>query len=91
MVRSCACSAGEFGDPCCKHAAAFYAASGLLDPVPPTPAAPALRPMPRLCPDCDGRGYHRKLSALFGTTYRVDCRSCAGTGAGKEAPAPLAA
>lgn len=45
-VRACTCPAGEHGDPCCKHAAAFYLSSGLLDPEPPTPAAPAD------CPSC---------------------------------------
>lgn len=92
IVRSCACPAGEFGDPCCKHAAKFYAVAGLLDPEPPTPAAPAVRLVPRCCPPCDGKGYRVKLSAIFGTTYRVDCRACGGSGvAGKEAPAAIAA
>lgn len=30
------------------------------------------------CGQCDGRGYHRKTSAIFGTTYRVNCRACRG-------------
>ena len=39
VVRSCSCPAGEFGDPCCKHAAAYYLATGMLDPEPPAPKA----------------------------------------------------
>lgn len=50
VVTRCTCPAGEFGDPCCKHAAAYYVATGQIDPEPPTPAAPA-------CRICDGRGY----------------------------------
>ncbi len=49
VVRGCTCPAGEFGDPVCKHAAAFYLAAGVMDPEPPTPAAPA-------CRDCNGSG-----------------------------------
>ncbi|MBA3414108.1 MAG: SWIM zinc finger family protein [Chloroflexia bacterium] len=52
VVGGCTCPAGEFGDPVCKHAAAFYLAAGLMDPGPPTPAAPACRF------GCGGRGYH---------------------------------
>jgi len=36
----------------CKHAARFYLDLGLLDPEPPTPAAPACRW------GCGGAGYH---------------------------------
>src|SRR5215211_8966875 len=32
------------------------------------------------CVHCDGRGYHREESAVFGTTYRVNCQACRGTG-----------
>ena len=39
VVRSCSCPAGEFGDPCCKHAARFYLDAGMLDPEPPAPKA----------------------------------------------------
>jgi hypothetical protein len=51
-VRSCSCPAGMFGDPCCKHAARFYLDAGLLDPEPPTPAAPE-----PACAVCGGKGY----------------------------------
>ena len=92
VVRGCTCPAGELGDPVCKHGAAFYLAAGVMDPEPPTPAAPALRIVPRHCPDCAGHGYVRKASALFGTTYGVDCRACGGSAApGEGVPAPIAA
>src|SRR5579884_407158 len=43
----CSCPAGEFGDPVCKHRAAYWHALGILElddePEPPTPAAPARR------------------------------------------------
>ncbi|MDP9365379.1 MAG: hypothetical protein M3Q10_14340, partial [Chloroflexota bacterium] len=38
-VRGCSCPAGDFGAPCCELAV-YYHAAGLLDPEPPTPAAP---------------------------------------------------
>lgn len=41
VVVSCSCPAGEFGDPCCKHAARFYLDTGLLDAPEPTPPASA--------------------------------------------------
>lgn len=31
IVRSCSCPAGQFGDPCCKHAARAYLDMGILD------------------------------------------------------------
>ncbi len=34
-----------------------------------------------LCAACDGNGFHRKESTTFrGTTFRVGCRSCRGSG-----------
>lgn len=50
VATACTCPAGDFGDPVCKHRAAYYVAAGMLDPEPPTPAAPA-------CRICAGRGY----------------------------------
>ncbi len=50
VVDGCTCPAGDFGDPCCKHAAAFYLMAGTLVPEPPTPAALA-------CRVCLDRGY----------------------------------
>lgn len=62
VVRSCSCPAGEFGDPCCKHAARYYLDAGLLDPEPepPAPAAPVVcfrcRGADAGCPVCQGVG-----------------------------------
>src|SRR5215212_10146801 len=33
VVHACSCPAGDFGDPCCKHAARFYLDAGVLDVV----------------------------------------------------------
>jgi len=66
----CSCPAGEFGDPVCKHRAAYWHALGILElddePEPPTPAAPAA-PERRYhsgdgydhsgCAYCEGDGY----------------------------------
>lgn len=39
LVRSCSCEAGQFGDPCCCHAAAFYLSVGMIElPEAPAPA-----------------------------------------------------
>jgi len=44
-------------------------------------ADPRSLPVDGLCPACDGRGDFRKESSTFkGTTYRVGCRSCKGSG-----------
>jgi hypothetical protein len=64
VVRSCSCPAGEFGDPCCKHAAKFYIDAGLLDPEPegspPASAAPVVcfrcQGADASCPVCAGAG-----------------------------------
>jgi hypothetical protein len=64
VVVSCSCQAGQFGDPCCKHAAKFYLDAGLLDPEPEgsPPASAALvacfkcRGTDALCPVCAGAG-----------------------------------
>ena len=38
-------------------------------------------PVAGLCPACDGRGDFRKESSIFkGTTFRVGCRACKGSG-----------
>ena len=68
FVRACTCAAGEHGDAVCLHRAAFYHAAGMLD----------LDEGP--CAACGGAGWVRKASALFGSTYRVDCRACGGRG-----------
>ena len=51
VVRSCSCPAGEFGDPCCKHAARYYLDAGLLDPEP----EPSVSAAPVVCFRCQGR------------------------------------
>ncbi len=63
VVQSCSCPAGEFGDPCCKHAARYYLDAGVLDPEPeppPAPAAPVVcfrcRGNDAGCPVCSGDG-----------------------------------
>lgn len=30
LVLSCTCTAGQYNDPCCKHAARFYLNTGVL-------------------------------------------------------------
>jgi hypothetical protein len=64
FVVSCSCPAGQFGDPCCKHAARYYLDAGLLDldpePDPPAPVASMV------CFRCQGRD--------------AACPVCAGTG-----------
>ena len=62
VVVSCSCPAGQFGDPCCKHAARYYLDADLLDPEPdpPAPAAPVVcfrcRGKDAGCPVCAGDG-----------------------------------
>jgi hypothetical protein len=62
VVASCSCPAGQFGDPCCKHAARYYLDAGPLDPEPepPAPVAPVVcfkcRGKDALCPVCAGAG-----------------------------------
>jgi hypothetical protein len=64
VVRSCSCPAGEFGDPCCKHAARFYLDAGLLDPEPE--GSPPASAATVTCFRCQGR--------------EIGCRVCAGAG-----------
>jgi hypothetical protein len=94
-LHACECPGHEYHGRC-KHRAALAFRLGVLtiglDPEPPTPAAPALAVVPPFCVPCDGKGCLVKLSATFGTTYRVTCRACSGAGiARKEAPARIAA
>ena len=64
LVVSCSWPAGQFGDPCCKHAARYYLDAGLLDPEPegspPAAAAPVVcfrcRGSEAGCPVCAGAG-----------------------------------
>ena len=83
VVRSCSCPAGEFGDPCCKHAAHYYLDAGLLDPEPDPPALGVTQD----CPDCRGCGvlYDRELDRL-GLLY-PPCLTCSGSGMARHADA----
>ena len=56
---SCECHAGQFGDPVCKHRAAFRYVLGVLtlDPEPGPPTPIALRQPERPCADCHGDGW----------------------------------
>ena len=84
LVHSCSCSAGTFGDPCCKHAARYYFDAGLLDPEPP--AAPASAP----CTRCHGAGALTMTVPGGCGPYAVAtaCRACHGAG---DVAQPLAA
>jgi DnaJ-class molecular chaperone len=74
IVRSCSCPAGEYGDPCCKHAARYYLDAGVLDPE-PDPPVPALA----ACGYCFGRGWET-VTGKSGAAYRFDCQVCEGSG-----------
>ena len=75
VAHGCTCPAGAHGDPVCKHRAAFYHTVGVLDPEPPTPAAPAAFP----CAECHGTGTERVAAA--GRWFVVACLACDGAGA----------
>jgi hypothetical protein len=81
VVQACTCPAGEFGDPCCKHAASCYLAIGVLevddDPEPDLPAMGATI----TCRECSGGGLvHIRDCARAGWPH-PNCPSCQGTGA----------
>ena len=44
VAHGCECPAGEFGDAVCKHRAAYYYQTGMLDPDPVPPAPAVARP-----------------------------------------------
>jgi hypothetical protein len=81
IVVSCSCTAGQFGDECCKHAAKFYLDAGLLDPEPegspPASAAPVcFRCYGRetACPVCAGAGLAalaEQAAALIADAERI--------------------
>jgi hypothetical protein len=75
VVRSCSCPAGQFGDPCCKHAARYYLDAGVLEldsdgpeDTPPAPAAVE-------CRACNGCG-----QCWYRSGYALPCAVCKGTG-----------
>jgi hypothetical protein len=76
VVRSCSCPAGQFGDPCCKHAAKWYLDAGVLELDDPEPEPPAPAVGVEMCWACAGVG-------LVGAR---PCLVCHGAGA-----APLVA
>jgi len=84
VVLSCSCPAGQFGDPCCKHAARFYLDAGVLEieepePDPSGPAAVA-------CWRCYGAGIVWVRDCERNNFPHPVCDVCGGTGT-----APLAA
>jgi hypothetical protein len=79
VVRSCSCPAGEFGDPCCKHAARYYLDAGLLDPEPEPPA-----PAPVACFRCRGADARCPVCADAGATCRPTQRSVTDRAAAHE-------
>lgn len=79
VVQSCTCPAGDFGDPCCKHAARYYLDAGVLtldDPEPDPPAPLFLID----CQNCHGCGVHyRRELERAGVLYPT-CAVCGGSG-----------
>ncbi len=63
LAHRCACPAGASGDPVCKHRALVHFRHGLLDPEPPTPAAPALVPAMDARDAEAESAYYRRLDA----------------------------
>ncbi len=88
VAHGCDCKAAEFGDPVCCHRAMWFHLAGLLDPEPPTPAAPAPAMIPAPdCRDCLGEGYRRmQTGGGLPDWWAVPCRC-----RGRAAPAALAA
>lgn len=85
----CSCPADEFGDPVCKHRAAYWHAVGVLDldpdPEPPTPAAPAVPVPTRRCSMWGGSG--QTIWTDGNGWPRIEaCPFCAGSGL---RPAPV--
>ncbi len=82
--NGCECQAGEFGDPICKHRAAYWHALGALD-LESEPAT-AARPAPATvatCPSCGGNGFDPSCQGhriARGYLVRCPCPRCDGTG-----------
>ncbi|MDP9357354.1 MAG: SWIM zinc finger family protein [Chloroflexota bacterium] len=83
-ANGCECQAGEYGDPICKHRAAYWHALGALD-LDPKPAA-AARPAPATiatCPGCGGNGIDRACHGhriASGYVVHCPCPTCDGAG-----------
>ncbi len=81
-VNGCECQAGEYGDPVCKHRAAYWHALGALD----LESEPAATPAPAAsatCPGCGGNGFDPACQGhriARGYLVRCPCPRCDGTG-----------
>ncbi len=79
-ANGCECQAGEYGDPICKHRAAYWHAVGALDlePEPVIVATPAAT-----CPSCGGNGFDPACQGhpiTGGYTVHCPCPTCDGAG-----------
>ncbi len=83
-ANGCECQAGEYGDPVCKHRAAYWHALGRLDLEPELAAvAPPTPESVIACLHCDGNGFdptcqgHRITGSY---TVHCPCSACDGAG-----------
>ncbi len=84
--NGCECQAGEYGDPVCKHRAAYWHVLGSLD-LEPEPATSFVDvPVPAPCPVCRGTGFDPACHGhLVEWRYMVHCPCSACDGAGTAA------
>ncbi len=75
-AQGCECQAGEYGDPVCKHRAAYWRALGALDLEPEPVVAPAT------CPACGGNGFDPACTGhpVAGMVIHCPCPTCDGAG-----------
>ncbi len=80
--NGCECQAGEYGDPACKHRAAYWHAQGALDLEPEL--APAVVPATMVtCPTCGGNGFDPACQGhpiSSGYVVHCPCPTCDGVG-----------
>ncbi len=83
-AQGCECQASEYGDPVCKHRAAYWHAQGALDLEPePVVASIETAPTPATCPSCGGNGFDPSCQGhriARGYLVRCPCPRCDGTG-----------
>jgi hypothetical protein len=79
VVHACSCPAGDFGDPCCKHAARFYLDAGLLEIEDPEPDPPACGAMVT-CRECSRGGVLYVQDCAVAGWPMPECPVCQGTG-----------
>ncbi len=82
--NGCECQAGEYGDPVCKHRAAYWHALGALDLEPEPAAAPIVaEPAAATCPSCGGNGFDPACAGhpVAGMMVHCPCPTCDGDGA----------